>query len=274
MRGRRRRNQPFSLFSFQDIITAITGIIILLTLILTLDLITRRQSSPVAQSRPSAADLQASIARAQERISELQSQVDRETISLTETASMSDEELRRNLTDLEPQIERIENEISQLQEQEREAIEQLNQVQATSGMREADRARLVELGEKIKTTQDKLEDLKRQNRIIYNPSDSMTKQAWLVDLSEDRIVAAPVGRKSRPIEFRGALLSSVATKFLDWARERSKGSNYFVLLVRPSAIDTFDKVRSGLQSAGYDLGIDLISTSDTVVDPQHGAAFE
>ena len=68
MRGRRHRNQPFSLFSFQDIITSVTGIVILLTLVLTLDLITRRQSSPAAQSGPSAEDLQTSTARMQERI--------------------------------------------------------------------------------------------------------------------------------------------------------------------------------------------------------------
>ncbi len=48
MSRRNRSRAAFSLFSFQDIITAVTAIVILLVLILTLELISRRQQVAAA----------------------------------------------------------------------------------------------------------------------------------------------------------------------------------------------------------------------------------
>src|SRR5436190_2084488 len=48
-RGRRSAESPMSFFSFQDIITSVTGILILVTLLMSLELVTRAQ----VQSIPS-----------------------------------------------------------------------------------------------------------------------------------------------------------------------------------------------------------------------------
>ena len=58
MAGRRRRNSeaPMSLFSFQDIIAAVTGVIILITLLLTVVLISRTESTTQTNVPPPTLD--------------------------------------------------------------------------------------------------------------------------------------------------------------------------------------------------------------------------
>ena len=50
-RRRSARQSAFSLFSFQDIITSVTGIMVLITLLLAVELINRTEASPPMQTR-------------------------------------------------------------------------------------------------------------------------------------------------------------------------------------------------------------------------------
>ena len=51
--SRRRRNHTtaaFSLFAFQDIITSVTGVMIMITLLLAVELVNRVEQSPAVQT--------------------------------------------------------------------------------------------------------------------------------------------------------------------------------------------------------------------------------
>src|SRR5262245_5426312 len=66
MSRRGRGGTPISLFSFQDIITSVTGIMILVTLILALDVIRRRQGAPDTQTAALTLELQQAASQAQQ----------------------------------------------------------------------------------------------------------------------------------------------------------------------------------------------------------------
>jgi len=59
--GRKKGGSPFSLFSFQDIITCVSGIIILITLILAVELTQRKQAKPAVETAQLAEDIRRAI---------------------------------------------------------------------------------------------------------------------------------------------------------------------------------------------------------------------
>ena len=68
---RGQRTSPFSLFSFQDIITCVSGIFILITLMLVLQLVQRKQAKPQFDASEIAAQLRAAIAAAEAEVNRL-----------------------------------------------------------------------------------------------------------------------------------------------------------------------------------------------------------
>ena len=79
MSRRGRARSAFSLFSFQDIITCVSGIIILITLLLAVDLSQRKQSSPAVDTAKLAEQLRQAIAQAGEETALLNFQIERGT---------------------------------------------------------------------------------------------------------------------------------------------------------------------------------------------------
>jgi len=162
MSRRSRRNSPFSLFAFQDIITSVTGIMILVTMMLALELIKRK--------------------------------------------------------------------------------------------------------EQIRRTREQLQHLKKSNRMIFNPTEGDQKTPWLVELDAGAITVAKVGESARPQTF------SNVERFLTWSTSRNRGAEYFVLLVKPGSVESFDKVHGTLTGRGFDVGYDVMAADQTAIDPETGAA--
>ena len=70
---RRRRESGFSLFAFQDIITSVTGIMILVTLVLAIELIERTESSPKVMTAQTTDQLKSQIVANEKEIQSLES---------------------------------------------------------------------------------------------------------------------------------------------------------------------------------------------------------
>ena len=60
MSRRRRRSAPFSLFAFQDIITSVTGIMLVITMLLALELLERTDVAPPQATAAISKDLERS----------------------------------------------------------------------------------------------------------------------------------------------------------------------------------------------------------------------
>jgi len=72
MRSRQKKTSPFSLFAFQDIITSVTGIMILITMTLALDLVQKATSSPRTVTPAIAEQVEVAVAESKQEISRLE----------------------------------------------------------------------------------------------------------------------------------------------------------------------------------------------------------
>jgi hypothetical protein len=75
-----------------------------------------------------------------------------------------------------------------------------------------------------------------------------------------------VGRPNQPGAVTTFDSADFNASFLGWAKQRSRHSEYFVLLVRPNSIRLYEELNPVLKEAGFTLGFDLISVDASVLD--------
>src|SRR5687767_1677296 len=110
MSRRGRGGTPISLFSFQDIITSVTGIMILITLILALEVIQNTEKSPqnrtqeltaeLQQAAQQAASVQTTVAATQAEIEKLRANLTSSETELLATVKVDSAQVSRQLQDL------------------------------------------------------------------------------------------------------------------------------------------------------------------------------
>jgi hypothetical protein len=272
MTRRGRGRSPFSLFSFQDIITCVSGIIILITLMLAVELSQRKQGSPRIQTAQLAAKLREAIADAQAEAARLEAWLKRGEIKAEELAGVSVSALQHDLFAVNEQIKSLEAEIASLQKQAQAVAEKDEKLQAKRFDREKDDKKRAEEELKVSDLEKKLLQVRHQNRVFYNPRMADGKQVWLVQIEGDRVLVAPAGSTARPNIFSQRFSMFQQSGFEKWLTNRSPAADFFFLLVRPDGINEFSELRKILIRRGFSIGFDLIGPGQSAVDPEKGAA--
>lgn len=262
MRHRRTHESPFSLFAFQDIITSVTGVVILVTLLITLALITRELQTLDTQSLNVAEDITPVLFATQQEIDTLQARIEKDTETISALADISASQVRRELHELQLRIDSVVIQNKSLRDQLRRTVNHL--AKWKSREREVDETRelLESLEVDLQTLLQKREELLKDNSLIYNPQQASGKAAWLVDID---------GHTLRVSRLRAADTTQVfenTSAFLRWAKERDRSAEYFVLMVRPAGIVNYRRIYIALTESNYDLGIDLIGQDHTVIAPK------
>ena len=119
--------------------------------------------------------------------------------------------------------------------------------------------------EQNQSLKERLEKLKKENRVIFNPAGGSSKTPWLVELTINSISVAEMGKTQVPFQF------SELNEFEDWLTGRNPGTQYFVLLIKPDGIKQFHSILPLLKEKNYDVGFDLLSANQSSIDPQTGA---
>lgn len=252
---RRGNTDAFSLFSFQDIITSVTGIMILVTLLFSLEL-TRKHPQMAAQSTsapdqsvPTVDDLQKQLDALQKVFDENQAMLERiAAIPAIEIADL-EQTLKERLASLEAFSQEIVSANNHLQEE----------ATASTITEDLTKETLKSLEDELKRLQEEIASTSKTAVVVYNPDPGATKSAWLVDLGGNSIqVFAIEGEGTR--SFALSAPGAVPNAFVDWARQRNSSQEYFVLLLRPESIELYDKLQPMLEGMGFDLGFDLIDS--------------
>ena len=264
----RRHNSPpkFSLLSFQDIITAVSGVILLVTLLLAIELSQRTLGDSPKYAMAEAADmLQASIDEANRQIKELEQILDTSGVHDRQVEACSYESLKEECEDLARYLERLKIQIAAAQDSLREA---------KSASETLDKSRLqnAELKEMIATLtrsndemQQNVASLEHSDMLIFNRTDDFHKTPWLLLLSNEEMTLHGATGVSRTRETftRGNFVSSWSG-FQKWLDKRSPSTDYFLVLIKPSAASEHADITSKLTRGGFDFGIDVIAESATV----------
>ncbi len=262
MSRRSRSSSPFSLFAFQDIITSVTGIMILVTMMLALELLERKEQSPEVKTN-----------EAIEQVEQVTSQIDEQIAEIEAQLNASSEVLRYDKTTLNEQIteltsarQQMESEVQRLRNESVESRERHEQITQQEQSQEDTQETLTSIQDEVRKTREQLQRLKRSNRMIFNPTEGDQKSPWLVELDAAKIKVAKVGESARPQEF------ATVDQFLSWSSRRSSQAEYFVLLIKPASVESFADVYSTLTASGFDVGYDVMPVDQTAIDPETGAA--
>ncbi|MDR0520388.1 MAG: hypothetical protein LBH00_00895 [Planctomycetaceae bacterium] len=273
----KREKNPISLFSFQDIIMSVVGIVILMTLILILQLVSRMSAAPPSpvisvqelkqqidalhavktELQNAVAELHQareqseSVTPSQEKIDALQSTVARLESDIAATEKKLDEtqkksaELRKNpamqeIADLQQEIKKQHDTIAELEKQKKDISVTETELQAK--VQEL-RAKNAALAQKI------AEHVSPQVKVTI-PQD-MEKTAYILLYGQGTIsVIATDGSPRQTF--------SSASRFYDWAGKRNTAKEFFVIYVRPSRFGQQDEVIKNLQARGFEVGLQVI----------------
>lgn len=283
MSRRRRSTAAFSLFSFQDIITSVTAILILLVLILALELVTRRQEAAAANPAVSRASLQEAAAALEALIGRLAAVVppDEPRPLVRRTRS----ELERDVRIVEDQAEQaaadaeaahaVEGRARALAATAIARLEQARGIREDVDRRKEEAARVEEEATKLALENESEADRLARKReeiveqpspgaeLVFNAAESSDTQAWIIEVSSDGLSVVKLGTNRRRPLGAGAGAGSAAA---DWISELAPGRDHALILVRPSGVDGVGDIRDGLREAGIPFGIDFIGEDQVVRD--------
>lgn len=282
MPRRGRRNSPFSLFSFQDIITSVTAILILIVLILSLELVTRKSRDAAASPAMTRASLEESITDLEKLAARLEQKAAMPSAAARRRAVAEiDRDIRITLDQIEAakgDLETAERINDAAQSEARVAATRLEA--ARSDAAEAERrateaediageaARVAAANERDRQHLEAERERRRDKpspgtELVFNAPPDDGRQPWLLEVSVDGCAALALG--TGMVQALGPE-TGPGSPFSVWADSLRTAEHYVLLLVRPSGTDRFDAVRSALRDRNITIGIDFIGEEQAVHD--------
>lgn len=246
----RKRRSPFTLFAFQDIVTSVMGIMILVTLLLALELVEQIQATPAVQNELSLQQLQAYHDQLRHQVEALQGQVEQQAAQNREIHDR--QYLLLQIQSLEEQYRVLQRENTALQQRLQQAQEAHRKLQRQAQQLQQRHAEERQrLAREIRALQRRL--LQQKDRVFYKPVKDFDKKAWMVEASGRGVLVGLVGVDASPLRF------ATVEAFLHWVeRTRDPAEDYFLLVFKPSGAEAYQKLRTTLQERGFPLGLDLL----------------
>jgi hypothetical protein len=253
-----------SLFSFQDIITATTGILILLALVLAISVIIQgANSSPESEiADQKTIELRNDLL---EEVRQLQIQSKKIAGDAATWISSTPAELQKKIDTQSMQQRLITDDIASAKKMLHKLMAMENEGDFSSDLQVLT-MQLKGSSQSLAEVLKQINELKTSNRVVYNFREA-NRSAWLVEVSGKNILAAKIGSNDKPQRFDSPL------KFNRFAAGLPRTQQYFVLAVKPSGIAAYDQVKPYLLQIKADTGIELVGENQTVIDPAKGAGF-
>jgi hypothetical protein len=251
MAARRRNENPVSLFAFQDIITAITGILILFSLILALSVIVQGAESSIEEIETHYADDKSLVEREDLRtdVQKLQQELDclkRQTKWRNATPAS----LKKEKESTQRSTAQKQGKLKILTSTLKNKTAQLNKTQELNNSTNLAK-KITEAKLEIEKYRTEIDDLKKSNLLIYNFKE-VNKKPWLVEVSGQRIIAAKVDSSMEPKIFTSA------SNFSRFASTVPGSEQYFVFLLKPTGVSNYETIKSSLLLEAMDIGVELV----------------
>jgi|GEM_PF-1475633 len=272
--GARRGGGPaITLFSFQDIITSVSGILIFITLLLSVELVERLQHAESNPAKHSAFELQNAIAQAEAERNALQ-----RLISEPSTATGSSLKAEREFHEAVDQVALTEQELLEvdrtLDEARARVAEARTRMTGSHEQQEAYRRQVAE----VQSLKAQLRKERRGDRVYFQRSSEIgsIREGWIVLLDGHTVSLAPIDRPARPRSFLGPVPARDADKIdptsqalLDWVQRQAPGA-YLLLVARPSGLRRVHPLEDELHRRGWRYGLELVAEHQEVLDPEKG----
>jgi len=281
--GRRKPAAAFSLFSFQDIITSVTAILILVMLLLSIELVSRRRQQAATDPDASRRQMAATVSSLESLTAGLREEV---TARRAKRPVRSREAAQQELARVREEYDVTRRRYDETLETQVTVSRLLKDAEAATAVRAGDVEKVAQLEKQTEADRqqaDRLEEANRKEKdrqakrnseivdvprsgteLVYNPQADSNRRAWLVELSAAGITAVLLGGDRQ--EKLGADVSdtSLAARWID---KLTPDGDYCLLLLRPSAPSSLEEeVSVRLRDKGIRYGVDLIGEDQTVRD--------
>lgn len=246
-RSRRRRDPPFSLFAFQDIIAAVTGVMVLMTMLLILDLVTQvfaipsaAEASPTAD--PAANELSQLLAQREALAQELARRAeDAPSAPITRTQLEYAERLTRAA---EAEAEAMRTQMAEAAAEQRRLD---RQTQAMSMQTQTEREATAEAEKQLAG------ELSR-TRVTLLEGQARGKQVWFVLCGAGPVAVAEVTAER---ELQPRQTFDGTDGFMRWVDTLSPSDSTVVLLVQAEGVERFEALQRALRQRRFEVGWDL-----------------
>ncbi len=265
---RGRAQSPFTLFSFQDIITSVTGIFVLVTLMLAYELSCRTPSfsEGLEPKQEDVTGLRQAVADMQQEVQSLQTTLDDQSRPIRALAQKSVNELRSEVNDRDRQAMGLAEDVNKLASALDDANAKHSPTPEEDRRRAANQAELKHLQQKLAEYRRKAETIKSEDWLVFRANDQIPNRAWIVDATADRIQTIPLRPGLEGASFKGpALLRH--QQFQVWAQAQGGDQSYFLLLIRPSGADEYAPLRKILEATHAGMGYDVLGEDRRLVPP-------
>ena len=268
----RKDNSPgISFFSFQDIITSITGIMFLVVMMLVLMVLLSPSNAARQQARAVAGEireLEKSLAELRQLLAALDSQSEAQRKRIEELGKLKLETLPdlkaslvRKLTAADEAMPRLRSETDRfllLRKKESAAGVRLQEKTVACGIRrDALNAAITRLKKTVAENRKISERMKNMLRFVWDRRDS--REPVLMVCGATEIAATTLTGST------GTQVFNDLDNCLDWCRKHDPDTTYFILLLKPGSFHYAEKFSGELKKAGFRRGREVLPDDKTTV---------
>ena len=246
-RRKKREEAPLSLFSFQDIMACLTGILILVALLIAMDGLTdEMQATPGKSGAPNPEVAAARVPVLREQIAILQRSIDDRKGGRDVTKAEVDlldysckdkarlmERARKRLSDTDAEMKRITAE----------------QAAATQ--------QIEELRERIVAATRAAEAQVLRERVKFRPGIKFSKAPVFVEPMTSGVVLGELDATRTPVRIADLKDPNADARIVGELAKRLPDTSYIVFVVHEDAIQRFETLRNALIRRGYEVGWQL-----------------
>jgi hypothetical protein len=250
MRTRGSSSSPFSLFAFQDIITSVIAIVILITMILALELVSRVSQVPqsvkeITEDNIRSAKEEMSLITQEIHILKNQIKAAGPIITSAIGPKLHPTELKKQIERLTRLLEALDREVSSIEKGPTGPALPLKELKI--------------LAEKVQFARNKFDFIQSNNAVIYAPDDNAKRNCWVIILSSQQIEFLPITEGLPARTLRDSSGKQLINKLKQALSSLAKDENYFLLAVRPTAgPDLYFDVIELLQNDNYRVGVEFM----------------
>ena len=243
-----------SFFSFQDIIACTTGIMVLITLMLTMELMTKTLDGGGSEDLT---PLVSAVAAAEKKRDEMNEEIARMQAALDEASTDAPvtegmiEAIERAVRNLKRENEAMAGTVARTDDERLKLVEAIAETAETVRVLREDNGKLKE----------KLEENKKKTPVTVIGGEAETKRVLCVEVSQAACVVASIAREGENSGFAEKIEQfdgpDSHLTFLTWASRRSPAQDCFVLLIRPDAVEKWQIVAGELKARQFNVGWDV-----------------
>ncbi len=248
---------PVSLFAFQDIITAITGIMLLVVILLVLNVLESKITETPQEKDAQREAMKSKLKQLREKKEDLQKRVEQADARLSsETYTQNPEDFRRKIATAKSKQEKLEAAVSRYRGMVETKTAQRQKENETVSALEHAREKLQKEHRKLSRRYNKL---KVNRKVEYEIEGTQSRTPILVQCEKDKIQAGKARGTGKPETFTG---QNFVTQFMQWAKNHSASQVCFFVLIRPEAASYADaKIIEPLRGRDYQIGYEPLEAS-------------